>query len=136
MAGKTKSATARKSGGKSKNSNNATQMLEDLTSRLGALAGDAATALKDAGIATKKKAGEAASHLPVGGDGDKPKGTRKRSSSSGANGKKSSAAKASTAKSNGKKSSSASTKASSSKSGSAKSGGSKSSGSKSSAKSS
>ena len=55
MAGKTKSATKRKSGGKSKNSNNATQMLEDLTSRLGALAGDAATALKDAGITTRRR---------------------------------------------------------------------------------
>jgi hypothetical protein len=135
MAGKTKSATARKPRGKAKNGNGAEQLLEDLSGKLGELASDAAIALKEAGITTKKTAGEAVAHLPVVGNGDKPKTTRKRSTSSSATAKKSSAgtakasaAKSSTAKSsaaatksNGKKSSTASTKASSTESSAAKS---------------
>jgi hypothetical protein len=108
MAEKSKSAKPRKSTtgkSKAKSESGVEVLLEDIRDKMWELASEAQVIIKEAGSTskkaagralegTKKKAGEAAAHLPVVGDGKKPKAAPKRATSA-----KASAAKSSTAKS-------------------------------------
>jgi len=113
MAEKSKSAKPRKSTtgkSKAKSESGVEVLLEDIRDKMGELASEAQVILKEAGSTskktagralegTKKKAGEAAAHLPVIGDGKKPKAAPKRATSAKASAAKSSTAKSSTTKS-------------------------------------
>src|SRR5438270_9308216 len=98
-----KSAKPRKStSGKSKakSESGVEVLLEDIRDKMGELASEAEVIIKEAGAAskktagralegTKKKAGEAAAHLPVVGDGKKAKAAPKRATSAKASAAKS-----------------------------------------------
>jgi len=133
MAEKSKSAKPRKSTtgkSKAKSESGVEVLLEDIRDKMGELASEAQVIIKEAGSTskktagralegTKKKAGEAAAHLPVIGDGKKPKAAPKRATSAKAGAAKSSTAKSSNGASKsttGKKKAAASAKPSAAKS--------------------